>query len=201
MFDDREQFWAYFSKLSFKALAFLLLLFSGLFFICLGLYYLFMFSNSIKDNCSSCDFQRVSSQEVTANIYVDISGAIDKPGIYYLDHNSRVADLVKMAGGFSYQADKKYLAQNFNLASSLTDGEKIYIPFSGELKSESNNKNLSLISINNCSENQLQSLEGIGEKRAQDIIAGRPYSNIQQLVEKEIITQKIFDAIKDNIEL
>ena len=128
MFDDREQIWFYISKLSFKAIGFLLLVFCGLFCICLGLYYLFIFSNTINDNQMSCR-ETINEQSIMANIVVDISGAVVHPGIYQLDYKSRVADLVQLAGGFSSRADSDYLAKNLNLDTSLADGRKVYFPF------------------------------------------------------------------------
>lgn len=200
MFDDKEQIWAFFSKISFKAISFLLLAISGLFFVCLGLYYLFSFSNQIQSVDSDCPAE-ITTRPVSASIFVDISGAVARPGIYQVETNSRVADLVQLAGGFSRQADEKYLSQSFNLASSLTDGQKIYIPFAGELDEIDSSQKSSLISINQSSVEQLESLDGIGQKRAEAIVAGRPYTKIEDLVEKEILSQTLFDQIKSNIKL
>lgn len=59
----------------------------------------------------------------------------------------------------------------------------------------------SKISINNSTAAELDGLNGIGAKRAQDIINGRPYTRVEELVEKKIVYQSVFDKIKDQIQL
>lgn len=61
-------------------------------------------------------------------IYIDISGAVNLPGIKQLAVSARVNDAIWSAEGFTNQADKEYLAQALNLAQPLRDGDKIYIP-------------------------------------------------------------------------
>jgi DNA uptake protein ComE-like DNA-binding protein len=58
-----------------------------------------------------------------------------------------------------------------------------------------------LISINKASASELMELKGIGEKRASDIIAARPYISLEELLGKKVITQSIFDDIEDLISL
>lgn len=55
------------------------------------------------------------------------------------------------------------------------------------------------IDINNCSYEALDNLEGIGEVRANKIIAGRPHKDIFQI--KKIVGEKTFDKIKNNIKV
>ncbi len=64
----------------------------------------------------------------SAKIWIDIGGAVKKPGLYPLDQGDRLARAIKAAGGFSHAADKYYLNQQLNLAQELKDGQKIYIP-------------------------------------------------------------------------
>ena len=58
-----------------------------------------------------------------------------------------------------------------------------------------------LISINTADNKSLETLPGIGEKRASDIIANRPYSRINELVTKKVLSQNQFEAIKDLISI
>lgn len=58
-----------------------------------------------------------------------------------------------------------------------------------------------IISINTASKESLMGLEGIGEKRADDIISGRPYSSLNDLLSKEIVTNSIYENIKNSISL
>ncbi|PNG26367.1 ComEA family DNA-binding protein [Methylocella silvestris] len=56
-----------------------------------------------------------------------------------------------------------------------------------------------LLDINSASEPELQALPGIGDKRAADIIKGRPYKGKDELVQKKIIPQGVYDKIKSQI--
>ena len=62
------------------------------------------------------------------SIFIDISGAVNQPGIKELEEHARVNDAIWSAAGYTEQADKQYLAQVLNLAQPLNDGDKIYIP-------------------------------------------------------------------------
>jgi competence protein ComEA len=53
--------------------------------------------------------------------------------------------------------------------------------------------------INSASEKDLATLKGIGEARAKAIVKGRPYKGKDDLVNKKIIPQKVYDDIKDKI--
>lgn len=55
------------------------------------------------------------------------------------------------------------------------------------------------IDINQATEKQLDTLPGIGPMRAKAIIAGRPYAQPDELVSKKVLTQRIYDGLKDLI--
>jgi competence protein ComEA len=65
-------------------------------------------------------------------IKVDVSGQVNKPGVYSLAQDSRVEDAIKAAGGVTRLADGNYLTKTINLAQKISDGAKIYIPTRGE---------------------------------------------------------------------
>ena len=60
-------------------------------------------------------------------------------------------------------------------------------------------KKAELMDINSASEKELATLKGIGDVHAKAIVKGRPYKGKDDLVTKKIITQKVYDEIKDQI--
>ncbi|MCR4263106.1 MAG: ComEA family DNA-binding protein [Candidatus Roizmanbacteria bacterium] len=136
----------------------------------------------------------------TRILYVDIQGAVEKPGIYELEEDARIVNLIDTAGGYSVEADMDWISKNINQAQLLQDGTKLYIPFKGENTSNTTIEASTIsININTATITDLESLNGIGEKRAQQIIDGRPYSSVEELLEKGIVGEKTFEAIKDQI--
>lgn len=154
------------------------------------------------------------SQNDSQEIVVEISGAVEKTGVYKLVNGSRVDDLLITAGGLSVDADRDWVTKNINRASKLIDGQKIYIYSQSEVTSAKNagtikldqevlgvsNQNISnLININTASQSELEKLVGIGPVYAQKMIEHRPYSNTEELVTKKIIPQKTFQKIQNEI--
>lgn len=128
-------------------------------------------------------------------IYVDIAGAVNKPGLYSLDDGDRVVEAVKSAEGFSTHAHVEFVAQKLNLSEKLHDGQKIYIPFvfdekivvlTDELSTRcivsaedsSTTSDESKIDVNSATKAELVALPGIGEVTAEKIIKGRPYATM-----------------------
>lgn len=141
-------------------------------------------------------------------LVVDVEGAVEKPGVYKLSEGSRMQDALEKAGGMTKEADTELVAKQINLATKLTDSAKVYIPFKGESTSPlrqgsegqaSTTGSESLLNINSVSSKDLDSLPGIGEVTAGKIVNGRPYTSLDELVKKKIVSQKVFDQIKDKI--
>ncbi|MCB9813511.1 MAG: helix-hairpin-helix domain-containing protein [Pseudomonadales bacterium] len=189
----------------------------GLIISGIGLFHLFR-ENSQEIELTTDESSQVCSKDPEfGKITVDVGGAIENPGIYELQSGSRINDLINLAGGFSETVDKFHINKILNMASLLSDGEKIYIPTIEEsienqnknsLKNQSDEGNqtatndlTNLVSINSGSKSELEGLTGIGEKRAEDIIAARPYESINQLVDKEVLTVSVFEKIKSSISI
>ena len=148
-----------------------------------------------KPEAKTTDFPTVSttttSQESTEEtspdspesetILVDVKGAVQSEGVYELPQTARVNDAIKAAGGFSDQADKK----SVNLAQKLSDEAVVYVASQGENVSvvqpatssptagNTGSENTEKINLNTATVADLTTISGIGEKRANDILAYR----------------------------
>lgn len=176
-----------------------------------------LFSSNDQEIVSSSDVENQVCTQTTdfGQITVYISGAVAHPGVYVLNSGNRLADLVGAAGGISSVADKLYVNKQFNLAQRLSDGEQVYIPTNAETEAMLEvqqelilvNEAQQLsgienpISINSSTKESLMELSGIGEVRATKIIENRPYNSIEELLTKEVISQSIFDEIKEKMVL
>ena len=151
--------------------------------------------------------ESTASAQLASSVTIDISGAVEKPGLYVLPNGSRIQDGLDKAGGLSNQADTEWVSKQINLAQKLTDGSKLYIPKQNETKSiptvipqvagiseTSINKK---VNINSASEKELESLPGIGEVTATKIISNRPYQSIDELVSKKILNKTTFEKNKE----
>ena len=100
-------------------------------------------------------------------IFVDVTGAVNNPGVYSLTGRSRVIDAIKAAGDSAPGAD----LSTINLARVLNDGEQIYVD-STVVNSSGQRVSKKVatgpININRATLRQLDSLDGIGP-----VIAGR----------------------------
>lgn len=168
--------------------------------------------NSIQSKQKTSLAEKSDNREVEAAaagsvkiIKVDISGAVEQPGVYEIPYDSRVKDVLITAGGLGAKADRNYLAKTVNLAQRVTDGQKIYIPFEGETTTASTTTlssgvtSATTININVASSSELDTLSGVGPVTAGKIIAGRPYQNISELVSKKIVSNSVYQRIKDKI--
>lgn len=157
-------------------------------------------TTNIFKNSSDPEFiPAEQNEESKGEIVVDISGAVKKPGVYTLEAGSRVNDAIGKAGGYTKEANQDWISKNINLAAKLADAQKIYIAKEGEVSgaSQSTTSNLSRkINVNSASESELDSLPGIGEVRTGKIIAGRPYSSIEELLSKKILGEGTYAKIK-----
>lgn len=134
-------------------------------------------------------------------IVIDVSGALVNPGVYRLPAESRVEDAITAAGGLSDEADGERLAQAVNRAAKLSDGAKIYIPKTGDTVAGLHPASDNSVSINAASQSELEALPGIGPATAKKIIAGRPYTSLEELVSKKAMGQALFEKLKDQLTL
>lgn len=148
-----------------------------------------------------------------AEVYVDVDGAVVRPGVYRLKDGARVSQAIDAAGGLSAEAD----VTGLNRASKITDGQKIYVPTVGEQQAaaavggaESSaattpgaGSSSGLVNINTASAAELQTLSGIGPSMAQSIIDERTkngaFAPVDDLMRVSGIGEKKLAKIKDCI--
>lgn len=182
-----------------------------------------IFSQPAKsDQTGLTDFpqteQTSSSQEQTeetnteaseefSQLVVDVKGAVVKPGLYTLEADARVNDAVEAAGGLTSQADPK----SINLAQKLSDEAVVYVASKDENISvvartttssamSQDEKNTTLVNLNTATEADLQTISGIGAKRATDIIAYREanggFKSVDDLNNVSGIGDKTMESIR-----
>ena len=153
-----------------------------------------------------------SGEQRSRTIKIDIGGAVANPGVYRLEEGARIEDAITAAGGLRGDVNKKILDMSINRAQKIIDGAKIYIPTIEDeqqtslVKSDTSyNINSvqmgSTISLNSSSQQDIESLPGVGPATALKIIAGRPYITIDQLTEQKIIGVALFNKIKAQLAL
>ena len=125
-----------------------------------------------------------------------ITGEVNNPGVYELKEGDRVADIVRMAGGFTEEAD----TVNVNLAKKIRDEDNVHIAKIGDPAPAGESK---LININTASVSELTALPGIGEVKGQNIVTHREsygkFKSIEELKNVTGIGDKTFEGLKDLI--
>lgn len=136
--------------------------------------------------------------EDTEYIFVYVCGAVNREGVYELPSGSRVYQAIEVAGGFREDADKS----NVNQAEVLEDEERIYVPIVGE-EIPSVSEEEGKVNINKASKEELMTLPGVGESRAESIIKYREdvgaFQNIEDIMQVSGIKEGLFEKIKDLI--
>jgi competence protein ComEA len=183
----------------------------GLVLIVGGVYASGMEGSSSK--VSAKQFPKASSSSYQSyEIKVDVSGAVLSPGVYTLNRDSRIEDAIKVAGGFSDRADPGYVSRSLNLSQKLADGQKIYIPFTGEASSyqvtqaavgvqSASTSITGKVGLNSATPDQLDSLPGVGPVTAGKIISARPYQEVSDLLNKKAVTKSVYEKVKDLVDL
>lgn len=138
-------------------------------------------------------------------IYVYVCGQVVCPGVYELKESSRLYEALEAAGGMTETAADTYL----NQAESLEDGQKVYVPSREEEASlvsvPEGGKEDGKVDLNQASKEELMTLDGIGEARADAILKyredGGGFRSAEELKEVEGIKDGIYNKIKDKIKV
>ena len=156
-----------------------------------------------KENGEKEAVKEKGQTEITEEkLYVYVCGEVKSPGVYELEPGSRIYEAVRAAGGMTEAADEYYL----NQAEVLNDGQQIYVPSKEEIpgkpeeiKEEGSKK----VNLNTASKEELMTLTGIGEAKADSIIRYREenggFQNPEDLMKIEGIKSGVFNKIKEQI--
>lgn len=157
---------------------------------------------------------QTSSSEESEFLTVDVKGAVKNPGIYQLKKTSRINDAIQKAGGLTTDADSK----SINLAQKLTDEAVVYVATMGEnaasvssntgqsstsgtseVASQKGNK----VNLNTADLSELQTISGIGQKRAQDILdyreANGKFNSVDDLKNVSGVGAKTLEKLKEYV--
>ena len=151
------------------------------------------------------------SKDEQIELFVFVCGAVNTPGVYTFSENTRVYEAINAAGGFSDEADRRFL----NLAEAVRDGQQLYVPTLDETAGQGadavGNAPTALsigseegrVNINTAGVAELTTINGIGEARAGDIIAYRQsngaFKSIEDIMKVPGIKDGLFNKIKDSI--
>ena len=147
----------------------------------------------------------VSTTQETV-IFVDIKGAVKNPGVYQMKVGDRVKDAIDAAGGLTEEAD----SQKVNLAKRLEDQMVIVVPKvgeeaeeipAGETRKEATKEGK--VNINTATVEELKTLKGVGEKKAEAIIEYRKkngsFQTKEDLMKVRGIGKKLFESFQERI--
>ncbi|BDR59272.1 helix-hairpin-helix domain-containing protein [Xylocopilactobacillus apicola] len=165
-------------------------------------------SSSKNDQLFESKSEKSSEKKSSGEQFVEIKGAVVKPGIYPIGKNTRLAEILKKAGGATPEADLKTV----NLAKVARDQDSFYIPQKGEApvaqtetagSSPETGQEKERINLNTADLAELQKINGVGAKKAEKIIEYREanggFRNIEDLKNIGGIGDKTFEALEDQI--
>ena len=149
------------------------------------------------------------------NCYVDIKGEVLRPGVYEFSCESRIQEVIKKAGGFTEEADETKI----NLAQKISDQMQMIVPNlhskqeegvtegNSEKGNSSNttpsNSKQGTVNINTATLEELQTIKGIGKKKAEAILQYRKehgaFRSKEDLLQVKGIGKKALEAIESQV--
>jgi competence protein ComEA len=158
------------------------------------------------DKNNSMKVNSIEIEKKSDKIAVYINGAVKNPGVYYLEPNSRLYELLDLCGGTNENAD----IEKVNLAKKLVDSDMITILEKQEKNYDEDyeeetylDENVTeKININTASKDELMTLNGIGEQTANKIIEYRKttrFNDIEDLMNVNGIGNSKYESIKEYI--
>ncbi|MDO5794722.1 MAG: helix-hairpin-helix domain-containing protein [Turicibacter sp.] len=149
-------------------------------------------------------------EELQEQVYylVDVKGQVNQPGVYEVESTLRIHEVIELAGGFLETAN----VEAINLAQKIKDEMVIYVPHLDEVTPISfqeswmeTKESSSKVSLNAATEDELQTLPGIGPSKAAAIVKYREeiglFQSIEELVNVSGIGVKTLENLRESIEL
>ncbi len=162
-------------------------------FICLILYFFFI---SSKEEVLEEEPITIEEEKPKEIVMVDLKGAVVRPGIYEVEEGDRVQNVIEQNGGLLENAD----TDSLNLSQKVTDEMVIFVPYQGEESSISYEEGK--ININTATLEELLTIPGIGETKAEAILEYREtqkFQSIEDIQKVNGIGSSTFEKIKDSI--
>ena len=152
--------------------------------------------------------QALGAATDSTDFYIHLCGAVRKPAVYRVGAGARLVDVIALAEGLTEAAAGDYI----NQAMLVADGQRIYIPTKDELKGLSPEEFIvgevaikeeetkqRLVNINRAGAGELMELPGIGEAKAESIIAYRnangAFTALEELMQVPGIKEGLFGQI------
>lgn len=188
----------------------------------IGFVYLFtlIHNNKVNNNIkvTSNDDNKKSSEF----IYVDVKGSVETPGVYKLNSDSRVVDAIEASGGITEDANTRFI----NLSKLLNDGDVVVVYSNTEIENAKKDNIIYIdtpcvceevkndacykedsssgkVNINTANIDELKSLDGIGDAKANAIIKYRTengnFKSIEDINNVSGISESLYSKIKENI--
>jgi competence protein ComEA len=175
----------------------------------------FAASTTVNSVNSSSSSQTVTSSTIPLTILVDVAGEVIHPGVVVIAGGSRVIDALNAAGGPTSRADLDVV----NLAAALVDGAQVYVPKHGETTKRAVTRPIpgvnlppqsigsstpgqavtEPVDLNSATEQQLDTLPGVGPSTARAIITYRlqhgPFARVEDLLNVRGIGPAKFEAL------
>ena len=153
----------------------------------------------------------IATDAPPGGVKVEVTGAVQRPGVYSFEPGARIADALAAAGGPTAEAATGAL----NLASRLRDEQRLIVPTRRQIEEAAARRTASaapaasgdgapaLIDLNSANQRTLESLPGIGVARARRIIDSREAEGLffqpEDLLERSLVPRSVFEAIRGRV--
>lgn len=139
-------------------------------------------------------------QNSNGRIVVQVSGAVRNPGLFEVDDDTRVGEVIELAGGANILAE----TTEINFARRVVDGEQIFLPKRVVASREVTPFSTSaVLDLNHANGKQLAEIPGVGQDLGAAIVAHRrrigKFTSVEQLLEVKGIGPRKLALIKKHV--